>query len=417
MPPPSSSPDPLKKAPSSTMPMLEIDGSTLEGGGQLVRNSLALAALRRVPLQITNIRGNRPKGGLKSSHSAAVNFMAKVCGATVNGAETGSKDLTFEPRADSYAPQNQSKTFSIDLNSPGSIFLIFQAVYPYLLFSSTASPKPVTLTITGGTNVTFSPSYEYVSQVLLPMLSKIGLPPLSATLQRRGWTTGKTQIGSITFTIHPLEPGACISAFSLTDRGPITRVLISLLAYGDATRGLLRDDAVEGVTAAFDGAEIEIVVDEDSGSDKRLYMLLVAESENGVRLGRDWLFDQKISDPKRAVKKLVKKVVKDLVEEVESGACVDEHMRDQVVLFQALAEGRSRVDGGCVDDIAREPTLHTRTSEWVARQVLGKHVRFDDESCEGIGLRAGEMFESATEEDELASDLIRVDLRRPPASD
>ncbi len=47
---------------------IEIDGRTGEGGGQLVRNAVALAAVTGQPIRITNVRGNR--GGARGGGSS-----------------------------------------------------------------------------------------------------------------------------------------------------------------------------------------------------------------------------------------------------------------------------------------------------------------------------------------------------------
>lgn len=49
-----------------------LDGRTGEGGGQLVRLGIALAALTSQSVEITNVRGNRPRGGGESTPIQAV---------------------------------------------------------------------------------------------------------------------------------------------------------------------------------------------------------------------------------------------------------------------------------------------------------------------------------------------------------
>lgn len=202
---------------------IRIDGRTLEGGGQLVRNALALSALTSTPVTIYNIRGNRKgKTGLKGSHTAAVRFLAEICGGEVLGASVGSSQITFLPRRRQTDAQDASPStvlekltlnepyikpeYNIRQSTPGSIFLIFQAVYPYLLHAGarTYARCPIRLNVTGGTNVSFSPSYDYIAQVLVPNFAKLGLPHLSVDLHRRGWATGPLDIGSVTFVIYPL---------------------------------------------------------------------------------------------------------------------------------------------------------------------------------------------------------------------
>lgn len=109
-----------------------------------------------------------------------------------------------------------------------------------------------------------------------------------------------------------------------------------------------------------------------------------------MKLGRDWLYDQAIRPGKleRVIPTLVKKVSDDLLTELEHGGCVDEYSRDQFVVFQALAEGRSEVYGGKVKDVLVEPSLHTKTAYWVAKQIVG--VEFDEGGgCEGVGYLPG----------------------------
>ena len=83
----------------------------------------------------------------------------------------------------------------------------------------------------------------------------------------------------------------------------------------------------------------------------------------------------------KTLHRLVTKVMRDLEHELAHGGCVDEHMQDQLVVFQALAEGESHILGG-------KASLHTRTAQWVVETMLGP--RFDREKCQGIGFMSGQ---------------------------
>ncbi|KAF2084890.1 RNA 3'-terminal phosphate cyclase [Saccharata proteae CBS 121410] len=376
---------------------IELAGTKLEGGGQLVRIAVGISALTGIPISIRDIRGNRSGGGgLKTQHLTAVNWLATASSAETVGAEKKSRTLEFTPDQDRI-PGDGSMPKDIDIGSPGSIGLVFQAILPFIMFSAPASDSgSIQISIRGGTNVSFSPSFEYIEQVLLPTLALIGLPPITATLKTRGWSTGGQKIGRATFNITPLSPGARLPPFNLQNRGNITNISATLIAepccYTLACSVLNKVLAAKmpASTINKDINDLVTVHLEPSNHPKRLYLLLVAKSSTGHKLGRDWLYDEKIRDLPTAVTRLVERVVGELAREVEHGGCVDEYMRDQLVVFQALADGRSEVDVGMEksgeERKAVEPSLHTRTAEWVVRELLGEEVEFDGRGgCKGVG--------------------------------
>lgn len=392
----------------------------------MLRLALSLSSLTQIPIHVTNIRGNRPGkvSGLKASHLAGVRWLANATAAMTEGMEVKSRDLVFRPssvRAETIIAQGHDERVArtedekkggwedvfddgqlvrrqshIPMSSPGSILLVLQAILPYLLLSNCSNMQgqktvPLRVTIEGGTNVSSSPSIEYISQVLLPMLSlKLSIPPIITTLHRRGWSTGRSEIGSVTFDIEPLPRAFVLPTFSFKDRGELAKVHVSILAPEATARKIIRDKVTAQLLAYSPEIEILFPVNEKSGSEKRLYLLLVAETSNGHRLGRDWLFDEKARglSTEHVCEKLVSKVMKDLKKEVKHGGCVDEYMQDQMVVFQALAVGTSEVD--C--NIDREATLHTKTARWVAEQVVG--ASFDELGrCQGLGYAVGEEFQ------------------------
>ena len=399
--------------------LIHLDGTTLEGGGQLLRLAISLSSLTHLPIKITDIRGKRgpisspgKDGGLKPAHLAAVTWLAKATGAETEGMEAKSRELTFRPSAFDTRPQGvwkdireESKiirrTCHISLSTPGSVSLILQAVLPYILFGLSAFPEeqatpiPLRVSIDGGTNVSNSPSFDYVCQVLLPTLSlKLGIPEITTTLHKRGWSTGGTQIGSVTFDILPFPKRHVLPAFHFSKRGRLAKVRVSVLAPGAKAKRVIREDVIKQLLALEPELEIVFPVDEDSRNEKRWYLLLVAETSEGYRLGRDWLYDRKTKGIKieETCVQLVSKVIKDLKRELDHGGCVDEYMQDQLVIFQALADGQAAVDAG-----RQQASLHTETARWVAERVLG--VRFNDNgNCEGVQFRVGEDCSRQTEE-------------------
>jgi len=366
---------------------IHLQGTTLEGGGQLLRIAIGVSALTRLPTRITDIRGNRSRGGgLKLQHLTAIKWLANASSATSHGAFVKSKTLDFRPSLEN--DRAESLSSNIDIGSPGSVGLVLQAILPFILFSG-SQHQPVHITIKGGTNVSMSPSIDYIQQVLLPTLSRIGLPLITAILHDRGWSTGRTEMGRVTFAITPLEANAQLPAFNLSDRGSVTHIHATILAPRSCEQQA-RDLLSAALSQQFADQDSNIVF-EDSRNPKRLYLLLVATSSNGHKLARDWLYDGRVNSPDDAMPRLVSRVVAELAAEIEHGGCVDEYMRDQLVVFQALAAGKSVVDGGEVDGRKVEQSLHARTAQWVVNMLLD--VEFDDRGCcEGVGLRAGEDY-------------------------
>lgn len=292
----------------------------------------------------------------------------------------------------------------IPASTPGSIFLVLQALLPYILFTApldeqkpgcaqSEDPKPIVhrLIIEGGTNVSKSPSYEYVDQVLLPMLRKVGIPPIKMSMDERGWTHGRSEIGRVAFDITPLPMGSTLPSFSLTKKGEVIRFYVSILAPDPTSRETIRQRSTERILKYYPYVDIEFPVDEDSKHPKRLYLHLAAETSEGVRFGRDWLYDKKATEYSAPQKceQLVNRVFNNLCEELSHGGCVDEYMQDQLVVFQALAEGRSEVKYG--EGVGHGPSLHAQTARWVTEQILG--TKFDGRGvCNGVALRVGEKF-------------------------
>ena len=156
--------------------MLEIDGSYGEGGGQILRNAVAFSTLTKKPIKIINIRANRPNPGIKPQHYISIKAISELCNAKIKGLGIGSSDLFYEP-GDFIGGK-----YKFEIGTAGSIPLVYQAI----ILASVNTKEPVTINLTGGTDVKWSPSWDYLKYIFLSHLKKIGLK-VDAKLIKRGY--------------------------------------------------------------------------------------------------------------------------------------------------------------------------------------------------------------------------------------
>jgi len=185
--------------------MIEIDGSQGEGGGQIVRTSLALSLVTGKPFRITNIRAGRSKPGLLRQHLTAVKAARKISGAKATGAEISASTLTFKPG------KVKNGTYQFRITTAGSANLVLQTVLPALMIAEGAS----TLRLEGGTHNPYAPPFDFLQQVYLPLLARIG-PHVEMTLVRPGFYPA----GGGEFDVS-IRPSRQLNWLSLLERGEL----------------------------------------------------------------------------------------------------------------------------------------------------------------------------------------------------
>src|SRR5438034_4921677 len=185
--------------------LIEIDGSFGEGGGQILRTSLALSLVTDQAFRIRNIRAARKKPGLLRQHLTAVNAAAEIGQAKVEGASLASGELTFRPCSVA------ASSYHFAVGSAGSATLVLQTILPALIVAS----GPSTVVLEGGTHNPHAPPFDFLQKAFLPELNRMG-PMIAATLERPGFYPAGG--GKFTLTIKPVPQ---LSPIQVLERGEI----------------------------------------------------------------------------------------------------------------------------------------------------------------------------------------------------
>jgi RNA 3'-terminal phosphate cyclase (ATP) len=337
---------------SSGPNVVRIDGSYGEGGGQILRTSLALSCVLGRAVSITNIRTARKKPGLQPQHLTSIKAAAAVSGATVEGAELSSTGLLFRPAG------ILSGTFHFDVSekkgSAGSSSLVLQTILLPLSFAE----KESTVLVTGGTHVPWSPSFHYLSAVVAPLLSRLGV---CAEFDIVSWGWYPVGGGRVKARIKPL---IAINPLLLLDRGKLLRIsgisAISNLPDHIAIRQ--RDRALAILSRHGIDGSIDILSAPSPG--RGSFLFLRAEFEN-ISAG----FGSLGAIGKRA-EQVADETCSELLAHVQAKSALDPHLADQIIPYLALSRGTSEFTTSRV-------TTHLLTNLWVVKQFLDVDVRVD----------------------------------------
>jgi RNA 3'-phosphate cyclase len=312
--------------------MIEINGA--EGGGQILRIATALSALSGKPLRVTNIRGGRPKPGLQPQHLLGVKALGELCQARVEGAAIGSITVTFEPGRIHARPD-----WRLEVGTAGSTMLLVQSLLPVLA----AAGERSRVTLAGGTNNPWAPPVEYFQEAFLPAVEPMGIRA-RLELHRRGfYPKGGGEVAL------EVEPCAEVAPIARTERGELTG--IRGLAYSrnlptHITERIARSANDRLRAAGLPEAAFEFDTEGPSASPGTGVVLFA--DFGGVRLGADALGERG-----KPAEKVGGEAAQALIGEIESGAAVDSHLADQLVIYAALARGESRYLAPAVTDHVR----------------------------------------------------------------
>jgi len=338
---------------------VRIDGAYGEGGGQIVRTACALSALTGLDCHIRDIRAGRRDPGLRPQHLTAIRGLARLCDARTSSLAVGADELAFSPQP------IRAMRLALDTRTAGSVSLVFQA----LLLASLGAPAPLDLTLRGGTDVPGAPSCDFVRNVKLDILRRMGLQVDFRVVRRGYFPAGggivRARIGPpLEGMLPPLvlreEAAAADGAWGI--------------AHGSATGGSRREAERQKRLAErllTDALHVpaRIAVDCSATNSPGCGLVLWARAGDALfgasALGRSG----------RPGETLAQEAVDRLVRTYHARASTDPWMGDQLLPYMALSRGPSLIS-------VPRLTRHMTTSMWLIQQFL--NVRF---FCEEKGVR------------------------------
>jgi RNA 3'-terminal phosphate cyclase (ATP) len=302
--------------------MITIDGSFGEGGGQILRTSLALSLVTGKPFRIDNIRAKRKSPGLLRQHLTAVNAAAAVGRAEVDGAAIGSRSLDFAPKA------IEPGRYEFAIGTAGSTTLVLQTVLPALIIAD----APSQLVLEGGTHNPFAPPFDFLARSFLPLIRRMGAGA-EVSLERPGFYPAGG--GRINVAIAPAPR---LERLNLMSRGQVVskraRAVVANLPLTIAERELrfigsklswskdqLVADVVDGSRGPGNVVTIEIECE-------NLTEVFTGFGERGLR-----------------AEAVAEKAVQEARRYLACEGAVGEYLADQLIVPMAMAGGGSFTTG------------------------------------------------------------------------
>lgn len=325
-----------------------IYGSQGEGGGQILRTSLALATLLQKTIEIRDIRAKRKKPGLRPQHLLAVQALAEISDAETKGAFQNSTSLTFRPRT------IRGGNYRFTIGTAGSTSLLLAAILPPLLFS----PEPSQIVIDGGTHVPFSPPFHYLEKIFFPSLRLMGAE-INVSINRWGWYPKGG--GKISVNINPAKE---LNGVQWRNRGQLKslEMVIGLSNLPGHIAERQQAHVQKKLAENGYGVESRIVSPPAAGPGNMVFLRTVFEETLAGFSG--------LGRRGKPAEQVAEEVLREWFNFNNSQATVDYHLADQLLLYMALAKGKSVF-------FTEKLTDHLTTNIKIIEQFLPVHFELD----------------------------------------
>ena len=354
------------------MEMIKVDGSMYEGGGQILRMSIALSAVLGKPVTVYNIRAKRSNPGLRRQHITAIESVKKLVNARTTGLSIGSMRVEFIPG------EIRGRELRLDIGTAGSTMLVLQSLMPAAAFADGETK----IWIRGGTDNPMAPPVDYIANILIPFLHKMGYETSLKLVKRGFYPAG----GGIVEAL--LKPVKFLKPINSTEFGKIEKVTVfaysCLLPRHIVERmcrtayQMLREHGLENIEVR---KEILYRASPKCSVSPGCGIMITVKTNKTI------LASNSLGARGKPAERVAEEAVKDILHEINMESGVDKHMADQLIVYMMLAKGESKIYTGSM-------TMHTYTCIKLAEMFVGEHIfSIDGEvnapatiTCRGIGL-------------------------------
>lgn len=335
--------------------MLTIDGSQGEGGGQILRTSMALAGITGRAIRIHSIRAKRSKPGLMRQHLTAVRAAAEVCGGggggTLIGAELGAQEIAFEPG------EIKGGTYRFATGSAGSTMLVMQTVLPMLLCAREESE----VVVEGGTHNPHAPPFDFVAEAFLPLVRRMGAE-IEIRQERYGFYPAGG--GRVVLSVKPWANRTRLEIPARDREVPVEKSALAVVAD------------LPGEIAVRELAVVKQMLNVEE-SNARIFQAGPGQGPGNVLMvklawkgaGMTEVFTG-LGERGRTAESVATEVCREVRQYLTSQAYVGEHLADQLIVPMALGLG-----GQFVTSVATE---HLRTNLNVVSMFLPIQSKIED---------------------------------------
>lgn len=345
--------------------MLTVDGARESGSGTVLRTAVVIAAVTGQDLKVRNIRQNRPHPGLRPQHLTVLQAIAELTDGGLEGADVGSSSIRFTPRK---SPRGGERDW--DIQTAGSVTLLAGALMPLALYADRESH----FHLSGGVFQDFAPSGFHTQYALIPLLRRMGAD-LDMEIVRPGYFPKGNGVAEV--SVQPLQQP--LRALKLTSRGRQLRGWgIALSSHLDKRE--VSERLAESALDFLEEKDLDMacrVLYDHTAPQPGAALALFAEDEEGIIIGSDMAGARG-----RRSEDIGHLTARNLWQQIITGATVDVHLADQLILPAALAQGTTSL-------LIPRMTDHMQTNLWLVEELLGAKASVDDNylHIDGIGLK------------------------------